>query len=567
MHSMLHYLAGTGIRIGMRRHARRFLAQLSDPRAAQQNVLRDLLALNGDSEFARKHGFHEIRTATEFRRRLPVADYDAFQPCIERVKRGETGALLGSRNRLLMFALTSGTTAASKFLPITSRFFEDYRRGWKIWGVRAYDDHSLLYRLNIVQLSSDHDQFRTEGGHPCGNISGLVSSMQLRFVRGLYSVPGIVAKIKSPDAKYYTAMRLALADPWVGLVMTANPSTLIHLARLADAHREEIIRDIADGTLSSRIEVDPTVRQMLRQRLRRDPARARNLEAIVASTGRLAPCDCWPALTLLAVWTGGSAGAYVHGMRTWYGDVPIRDHGLSASEGRMTIPMVDNRPDGVLDIGTHFFEFIPEAEYACANPTVLEAHELEEGKNYYILLTTSAGLCRYDIHDVVRCTAFMGRTPLLEFLHKGSQISSITGEKISESQVVAAVGSALGDLELGLSNYAIVPVWGDPPGYRLLVESPELRLPDLGERLAALADAALQLQNVEYGEKRRTGRLAPLELTLIPPGSWARLARQRQATLGSSLEQYKHPCLIPDLAFCEQFLNECARHAGQPAGA
>src|SRR5262245_21770755 len=266
MHSRLHYLAGAGIRFGMRRAATRFLRQLERPRDVQHAVLRKLIALNADSEFSRRHALSNIRTPSDFRQRLPVSEYSFFQPWIERMKNGETGALLGSRNRLLMLALTSGTTAGAKFLPITERFFADYRREWKIWSVRAYDAHPLMYRLNIVQLSSDHDQFRTAGGHPCGNISGLVSAMQRRFVQNLYSVPGVVAKIKSPEAKYYTAMRLALADPWVGLVMTANPSTLVHLAKLGDAHREELVRDIADGTLSSRIEVDPLVRQTLRKR-------------------------------------------------------------------------------------------------------------------------------------------------------------------------------------------------------------------------------------------------------------------------------------------------------------
>jgi hypothetical protein len=567
LHSMLHYLAGTGVRLRMRRQARQFMTLLGDPRAAQQSVLRDLLALNADGDFAQKHRFHEIRTVDDFRRRVPVADYDAYVPYIERVKRGETGALLGSRNRLLMFALSSGTTAAAKFLPITRRFFDDYRRGWRIWGIGAYDDHPRMFRQSIVQLSSNHDQFRTEGGYPCGNISGLVSAMQLRFIQGLYAVPGAVAKISAPDAKYYIAMRLALADARVGLVMTANPSTLIHLAKLADAHREELIRDIADGTISSRFEVDANVHRLLRRRLRRNPDRARALEQIVEATGHLRPRNCWPGLTLLAVWSGGSAGAYVRGMRTWFGDVPIRDHGLSASEGRMTIPLADNRADGVLDVSTHFFEFIPEGEYGSAHPTVLEAHELEEGQNYYILLTTSAGLCRYDIRDVVRCTGFLDRTPLLEFLNKGSQISSITGEKVSESQVVAAIGSALAALEISLSNYTVAPAWGDPPGYRLLVESPELPSPDLAARLAARADDALQSQNLEYCEKRRSGRLARLETTLVPAGSWARLARDRQARLGSSLEQYKHPCLVPDLGFYERFVGECRVHAVQSANA
>jgi hypothetical protein len=261
-------------------------------------------------------------------------------------------------------------------------------------------------------------------------------------------------------------------------------------------------------------------------------------------------------MNLLAVWTGGSAGAYLRSMRTYFGDVAVRDHGLSASEGRMTIPLADHCPDGVLDVSSHFFEFIPEAEHGSANPTVLECHELEEGNNYYILLTTSAGLYRYDIRDVVRCTGFHQATPRLEFLNKGSQISSITGEKISEAQVVWAVRAAVAALDLHLSHFTVAPVWGDPPGYRLLVETGELPSPEAAEQLSAQADASLQMQNMEYGEKRRSGRLAPLATALVPAGSWDRLAGERQSRLGSSLEQYKHPCLVPDLAFCERFAGE-----------
>ena len=348
--------------------------------------------------------------------------------------------------------------------------------------------------------------------------------------------------------------------------MTANPSTLIHLAKLGDAHREELIRDIADGTLAARLEIDPAIRDAIRGRLGRNPRRAQALEQIVERTGHLYPRDCWPAMSLLAVWTGGSAGAYIGGMRTYFGDVPLRDHGLSASEGRMTIPLADNRADGVLDIASHFFEFIPEAEYGTAQPTVLESHELEEGKNYYLLLTTAAGLYRYDIRDVVRCTGFQQATPLLEFLNKGSQISSITGEKISESQVVAAMREAATAMDLHLTSFTVAPVWGDPPGYRLLVESVDFRVPEIADRLATQADTALQSLNMEYGEKRRTGRLAPLAAELLPPGTWARFARQRQSKLGGSVEQYKHPCLVPDLAFYVAFIRDFARAETESAG-
>ena len=69
------------------------------------------------------------------------------------------------------------------------------------------------------------------------------------------------------------------------------------------------------------------------------------------------------------------------------------------------------------------------------NPTVLAAHELQEGRTYYILMTTAYGLYRYNIFDVVRCTGYFNQTPLVEFLSKGALFSNLTGEKISEHHV------------------------------------------------------------------------------------------------------------------------------------
>jgi len=564
MHPRLRFVGGALTRFKMRREAARFMKQVQNGREVQAHLLRDLLTLNAGSEFARQHGFAEIHNSADFRRRLPITDYESFRPFIDRVRNGHLSALLGPANPLLMFALTSGTTSDTKHIPITKRFLDDYRRGWKVWGIRAYDDHPSLFALDILQLSSDHDQFRTAGGHPCGNISGLVSSMQSPIVKTMYTVPDVVSKIKSPESKYYTALRLSLANRRVGMVMTANPSTVINLAKLGETLKEDLIRDIHDGTLSSKFDVADEVRRALRRRYsKRNPKRARELDEIVKRTGHLYPRDYWPDLALLAVWTGGSAGAYTAGLRQFYGDTPIRDHGLSASEGRMTIPLHDHRADGLLDVGTHYFEFIPEAEHGTPQPTVLEAHELREGECYYILLTTASGLCRYDIRDVVRCTGFQGTTPLLEFLNKGSHISSITGEKISESQVVGALKQATAELNLQLSYYTLTPVWGDPPGYRLLLEEADLPARDLAEKLCHAADARLQQLNVEYGEKRNTGRLTPMAPVLLPTGSWTRFARSRQSKLGGSVEQYKHPCLAPDLKFHDTFLGNFAE---TPAG-
>jgi hypothetical protein len=541
-----------------RREARHFLHAAKTCRTAQTRTLLGLLALNGGSRFSRDHRLDGVRTVSQFRRRLPVADYEYFRPYIEEVKAGRTDSLLGAKNRLLMFSLTSGTTAQSKYIPITQRFLDDYRSGWQIWGIQAIDAHPGINSRHILQLSSDYDLFRTPGGTPCGNISGLVAACQKRIVRTMYTVPGVVSKIRDSDSKNYTAMRLAIADRHIGMVMTANPSTLIQLAKLADTRKEDLIRDIADGTLSSAENVPGEVRHALRRTISRQrQERARELEAIVDRTGTLLPKDFWPEMQLLAIWTGGSAGAYLSTLKRYFGEIPVRDHGLSASEGRMTIPVADHSAGGILDVTSHFFEFLPEEEYGREDALVLEAHELQEGRNYYILLTTSSGLYRYNIFDVVRCTGFYHSTPMIEFLHKGAHIANVTGEKISESQVVHAVRSVIDEMRLTLSHFTVSPVWGDPPRYQLLVERGDVGVP-VGDSLAQKVDERLKSLNCEYKEKRATGRLAPMKWMPLPDGTWTVFSKNRRKNSGGSLEQYKHPCLVPDLEFGSKLFIEMA---------
>ncbi|NUQ61167.1 MAG: GH3 auxin-responsive promoter family protein, partial [Pirellulales bacterium] len=337
--------------------------------------------------------------------------------------------------------------------------------------------------------------------------------------------------------------------------------TLVELARLADHRRESLIRDLFDGTLSEQVPVPGKVRDALRRTIaQRHPARARELERIAARTGTLFPRDFWPEMSVLAVWTGGSVGAYLPRVREYYGELAIRDHGLSASEGRMTVPFRDGTSAGMIDYTHSFFEFIPEAEHGRPDPAVLEAHELEEGRNYYIVLTTSSGLYRYDIHDLTRCVGFEGTVPVLEFLNKGANFSNLTGEKLSEFQVVSAARRAFAELGRPIEIFSVAPVFGDPPGYELLIESQSG--PAAEQELARRIDLHLAGMNCEYAERLRSGRLRPLRPRQVPPGTWDRLRQQRISRLGGSIEQYKHPCLINDLTAVDRL---CGKPPAQAA--
>jgi hypothetical protein len=532
----------------MRLRLSRYLHDARRAREIQHRVLLRKIRRHAASDFGRDHGLQHVASADEFRRRQPIYTYDDHHPYIDRVLHGEVTALFAPGTRVLMFAMTSGTTGQPKRLPITEELFREYCIGWRVWGAGVYGDHLDLLGKQTVQLSSDWQQFRAPSGAPCGQISGLAAMTRPWLTQRVFLLPKVVSQIHDPAAKHYAALRFSLACEKVGMIITANPSTLVEFARRADRQKESLIRDIHDGSLSC--DLPPHVRGALARRiLRRHPDRARELDRMASQHGALLPRHAWPKLSVLALWTGGSVNVYLSQLPPLYGETAIRDHGLSASEGRMTIPLSDRTSAGILDYYHHYFEFIPVEEHEQARPTVLEGHELETGKEYYIVLTTSGGLYRYDIHDVVRCVAFEGQAPLLEFLNKGKSFSSLTGEKLSEHQAIRAVKMSFVDLDLPIEAFTLAPTVEERPGYVLLVEhsAHHGRIDELAHRV----QLNLERVNEEYGEKCDSGRLLPVQVREVADGTWNALRHNRTVERGN-LEEYKHPCLVGDLEFLDR---------------
>ncbi len=537
----------------IRRKLRQFEAACQEPEAVQAALLAHILRKQADTGFGRDHKFAAIRTVAEYRRNVPVAPYEYVAPYIERVQKGDTRALLADR-RVLMFALTSGTTASRKLIPVTDDYLAAYRRGWNMWGVKMYRDHRgrRIAMRPIIQFGGDPEEFRTEAGIPCGNLSGYTAMIQRRLIRWMYAVPPETGKIKDARARFYIALRFALARN-VSQFMAANPSTLVQLARALDTDKEHLLRDLAEGTLRADLDIPADIHARLCGRLRKNPIRAKELAAIAEKTGRLFPRDVWPPDTVIVnTWTGGSMGPYLRQLPQYYGDTPVRDLGLLASEGRMTIPFANSTPSGVLDIWSHYFEFVPEGEIDSPQPTVLGAHELREGGSYYIVPTTLYGLYRYHISDLVRVTGFLGRTPQVEFLGKGHRFANLTGEKLSEYHVTRAMDGVAKRVAQPVTAYCLAPVWDDrQPYYAIFLEEPDLVNESGTRAFLTELDRILGEENIEYAAKRESGRLGPVRVAVIPAGTWARWDRDRLASTGGSPEQYKHPCLIGDLKFRE----------------
>lgn len=546
-------LLAVAVGLQARRVLSRFLADARNATATQHRVLMSHIRANADSAYGVEHDFGSIRTYEDFVRRVPISNYSDLAPWVERVKRGDVRAMFGGRQRVRMFAMTSGTVDKPKYIPVTNRFLKDLRAGWNAFGIKALTDHPDCFARPIVQVTSPMDEQRTSGGYPCGAITGLMAATQKKLVLRYYVAPLCVANICDTLAKRYTIMRLAMpAD--VAWIVTASPATVLQLAKTGEENAESIIRDVYEGTLSAAMSIPGTIREALAPRLLADRVAGRRLQRILDQHGTLRPKDYW-SLGFLANWTGGTMGLYLREFPKYFGDTPVRDIGLLATEGRLSIPVEDGTPAGIAAVSGVFLEFIPAAERSLGvstdcnpwasgkNPTVLRSHQVEVGQEYFILLTNSAGFYRYDISDCVRVVGFEGQAPIIEFLHKGDHVSSIAGEKITERQVVMAFGRAWAEVGGCPSDFVLAPQWSDPPFYRLYVEDPL----DGGEhwslRLGSACDEHLGRLNIEYASKRSSSRLGAIVVVVVGGGVLQSLDHRRASRYRRSNEQFKHQYL------------------------
>ncbi len=533
-------------------HERALFDKLAaDPLKTQREWLFSTLRREAGTAFGRDFHFASIRSVADFRRHVPILKYENLEPYIERVKNGETEALF-HRQKVLMLSMTSGTVGARKYLPVTKRFVKTHQRGWYLWGLGAFSAYPHLCMGAKIGLAGNPDEFRSPANIACGSISGLTAKLQNPFIRRTCILPADTWHIQNSRTKSYMAWRFGL-NAQVGMWLTPNPSTHLALAKFGDQNREQLIEDVESGRISEE-GIPNNILKINRKLILPNPLRAKELREILNRTGHLRPKDVWPGLDLIGCWLGGSVRSYLRFFPEYFGNAAVRDIGLIASEARMTIPLEDETASGVLEVSGTFFEFIPVEEIDSSQPTVLESHELEEGREYYVLLTTSGGLYRYHIEDVVRCTGWHLGTPTLEFLHKGSRISNLTGEKLSEHQVVTSVEAAFDRLELRFQHWSLAPCWNEgQPDYALFVERQELPSGGIVQQFATELDRQLREANYEYNAKRLSGRLGEARVESLPEGTWTDWDRERLRAQGSAPEQYKHPYLITDLDFSKRW--------------
>lgn len=544
------------------RLAQKEMAELEDdcknPRQAQWRKLSEILALNGKTVFGNERAFASVKSIADYQNATPISDYEKFRPYIDRMWQGEANVLTSEQP--FMYATTSGTMGQSKYIPVTASYIREFRKASVASGYFTLKSFPGIVNGVTLSVFSPAEEGRSASGTPYGAISGGLYLREPWLVKKYISpVPYHVYLIKDYESKYYALLRCALVLPLTSFY-TLNPSTIVMLLKKLDKFAPALIKDIAEGTCNTPSKLDAETMTALKPFLKKDLERARYLQGLL-DRGEFKPKKIWPQLQVVCCWTKASAAFYIKDFTEYFADTPITDVSYGASEGRGSISMGDGRQ--LLAIRSHFFEFIPEDEIDSPNPTVFLADELSKGKNYYILFSTAAGLYRYHINDVIKVVGFHHNCPLIEFQYKGGNISSFTGEKLTELQVTQAMQSALEETKSGCRFFTLLPEFRPHPHYKLLIEFEPQQEKQEQQAKQVLESFERQLckLNEEYQTKRRSQRLEAAEIGLLRSGSYENL-RKRLSSNGTPDAQIKFSHLNPKNEI-RSYFEEQAELSGQ----
>ncbi len=402
------------------------------PELTQTLMLKQILDWSKDTEFGQKYGFSEIKTAEDFQHLVPVAEWADVEPYSDRMADGEEAILFPGKPTVLI--ATTGTTGyKSKLIPETTQGAIARNLVMKLRIIATNRiSPGILNRGCIFPLSNILPVQRTSGGISISYASGFTLSQSLGGQQPFkMAFPYEILAVRNTFLRDYLLMRFAIQRTDVVLIAGNNVGRMTELIRFANVHSESIIQDIENGTVAGAGKIDQVLLEKLEHALVADPIRAAGLRQIKESKGGILPCDYWPSLELMLFWLSSSVGQYINDVKPLMPNTTkYFDMGYGASEGKFNIPFEPNNSAGTLSILTAFYEFIPEA-----GGTPLLVHQLEDQKCYELVITTWAGLYRYNMKDVVKVQGFTGNTPNIVFQYKSNDVLNLANEKVPASQV------------------------------------------------------------------------------------------------------------------------------------
>ena len=469
----------------------------------QLGVLARLLADAAGTQWAAAHRYAPGMDYDRFAERTPISTYDDFKDDIDRMRRGEADVLC--KGRVKWYAKSSGTTNdKSKFIPVSARYLRDthYAGG---------TDAVALYLRNNPKSRLFDGRALILGGSPAPN----------------YNLPhSLVGDLSS--------ILIENINPLVNLVRT--PSKKVALLSDFEEKRDRIAAVASRQNVTNLSGVPSWMMAVLNR--------------VIELTGKPI-CEVWPNLEVF--FHGGVAftpyreqyhrliaNPGMHYMETY-----------NASEGFFGLQDDPADPAMLLmiDYGV-FYEFVPLEDVGMPEAQAVPLWEVETGRNYAMVITTTGGLWRYMIGDTVRFT----QTDPYKFVITGRTKSFINafGEELIVDNAERGLQAACAATGAQVKDYTAAPVFMNDRGscrHQWLIEFD--RPPQSLEAFAEKLDQALQTLNSDYEAKRyKNLTLQRLEVIAAPKGLFD-LWLKSKGKLGG---QHKVPRLCNDRRIMDEVL-------------
>lgn len=425
------------------------------PHDVQEEWFQSLISTAEGTEWGRKYHYNEIHTVEEYKRRVPIQDYEGVKPYVDRMIKGEQNLIWPSE--IKWFAKSSGTTSdRSKFIPVSIEALEEcHFQGGKdmltIYCHNRPNNKIFTGKSVVIGGSSQINSFNSDSYY--GDLSSII----------IRNLPFWAEFKRTPNIE-----------------VTLNPNF------------EEKINEIANITIHENVTSlagVPTWNVVLANK-------------VLEITGKDNLLEVWPNLEFYSH-GGVSFRPYIEQFKRLlpFDDIYYLEN-YNASEGYFGLQDQPNSEELLLmlDYGV-FYEFLPMENIDEDHPKTLGLSEVELGKNYALIISTNAGLWRYMIGDTVRFTSLdpyrivvSGRT---------KHFINVFGEELIVDNADNALQMACRATGACIRDYTAGPVYfnnGEAGAHEWIVEFE--KEPDNFDRFCEILDSSLRELNSDYDAKR-----------------------------------------------------------------
>ena len=472
---------------------------------------------------------NEKELIEKFQNKIPIVNYEDIKEFVEKEKVGKSNVLLSDKIKL--FELTSGSTSDVKYIPYTEKFLKSYMNGVFAWIYNLYQNNKRLFLGSSYWSISPilKREAVTSGGIRVGieDDTSYFDKVSAFFLNKLFTVPKEIKNIQNmEDFLLITAVFLLLSEN-LAMISVWSPSFLMILLDFIEKNYKVICQIVKSEDLGTEFFADKNLGnkkyfQIIQKKYRKlwkknrskflinyfekyeknilsKNDKTQNLEIteknneneIMAENKNLETKSgnkivenfvdysvIWEKLSLVSCWADSDSYEIFIKLKEKLNpnkknmNLKFQGKGLMSTECIVSFPLENVQNGSVAAYTSFFYEFIQVSDDELENRSPKLLDELELGVRYCVVVTTNAGLYRYNTNDIVEVTGFYHKIPIVKFVGRINNFSDIVGEKLKNSFVEKQVLATLEENNIKSEFLLFAPVKNETGGifYTLFLE-------------------------------------------------------------------------------------------------